>query len=90
MVSLTMHLFVAIWTLGSLIRKAVVCFKCSLMGHSRSMGDSGAECDLINYVGLTKEVPGEKNFSTLSRDHSCDILVKKVSVFSLAQRRAWN
>ena len=48
------------------------------MGHtSGSMEDSGAECDLMNCMGLVQEVSEEKNVSILSRDHSCDILVKK-------------
>ena len=56
------------------------CFKWGLMGHpSRSMEDSGAEGDL-NYGGLAQEI-SEKNFSTLPRDHSCDILVKFGAAF---------
>ena len=45
------------------------------------MEDSGADCDLRNDGELTQEVSEEKNFSMLPRDHSCDILVKKVAAF---------
>ena len=59
-------LFGVIWIWGVWVRKAVECFKHCLMGHaSRSMEDSGAECDLINCGG--QEVL-EKNVSMLPRD----------------------
>ena len=67
-----MFLFGEIWTLELWVRKAVKCFKHCLMGLTRrSMEDSGAECDLMNYGGLPQEV-SEKNFSMLYRDHSCE------------------
>ena len=45
------------------------------------MEGSGAECELMNYRGLTQEVSEEKNLSMLPRDHSCDILVKNMTGF---------
>ena len=73
--------FEGIWTLGLWIRKAVECFKFCLMGHSSwSMEDIGAGGDL-NCGGLTQKDSEEKNVSMLPRDHSCDILVKKVAAF---------
>ena len=58
-------------------RKAVECFKCYLMGHTRrSTGESGAEGDL-NHGSLAQE----KNFSMWPKDYSCDILVKNVAAF---------
>lgn len=77
-ISLTMFLFGEIC---ALVRKAVECFKCCLMGHpNRSMENSGAGCDLMNCLRLAQEVT-EKNFSMLPRYHSCNILVKKVAAF---------
>ena len=53
------------------------------MGHtSINMEDSGAKFDLMNCGGrLTQDVSEEKNLNMLPRDHSCDILVKKVAAF---------
>lgn len=80
MIVLTMFLFGGIWTLVLWVRKAVECCKHGLMGHvGRSMDDRGAEGDL-HCPGLGQEVSG-KNFSVLSRNCSCDILVKNVAAF---------
>lgn len=51
------------------------------MGHtSGNMEDSGAECNLMNCGGLSQDVTEEKNISVLPSNHSCDRLVKKVTV----------
>ena len=74
-----MFLFGVIWTLGVRIRKALEYFKNCLMGHpSRSMEDSGAECELVN---CGDQVSEEKNVSMWHRDWFCYILVKKVAAF---------
>ena len=69
------------------VRKAVECFKHCPMGHtSRSMEDSGAECDLMNCGGLAQEVTEEIlacYISMLPKDHPRNSLVKKVAVSSL-------
>ena len=58
------------------------CLKYYLMDHtSRSMEGSGVKCDLMNWPGMNQEVSEEKNFSMLSRDHSCDVLLKEVAAF---------
>lgn len=44
------------------------------------LGLQGTKGDL-NYGGLDQEVSKEKNFSVLSKDHSCDSSVKTVAVF---------
>ena len=57
------------------------CFKGCLRVHSsRSMEDSGPK-SYLNCRDLAEEVSEEKNFNMLPRNHSCDILVKKVTVF---------
>ena len=55
-----MFLVGEIGALVRLVRKAMECFKHVLMGHtSRSMDNSGAECDLINCEQLPQEVSEE-------------------------------
>jgi hypothetical protein len=50
------------------------------MGHtSRNMEKSVVEGD-FNCGGLAQEV-SEENFNMLPRNHSCNILVKNVTVF---------
>ena len=44
------------------------------------MEDSGAQ-SYLNCWGITQEISEEKNFNILPRDHSSDILVKKVTAF---------
>lgn len=52
------------------------------MAHaSKRVEISGAEFDLMNCRVLTLVVSEEKIFNMLPRDHSCDILVKKVAAF---------
>ena len=76
-----MLLFGRVWTLIPWVKKVVGCFRHCLMGHtSRNMKEKCSENDL-NYGGLTQEVSEKKNFNMLPRDHSCDILVKKVAAF---------
>lgn len=55
------------------------------MDHtSRSMEDSGADCELVTCGGLLQE-DTEENFSMFPRDCSCNILVKKVAAFAFGQ-----
>ena len=62
------------------VKEAMKCFKDCLIGHySRIMEDSSAEGDQ-NCAGLLQVVSEERNFNTLLRDHSCDILVKNVTL----------
>ena len=58
------------------------CLKHCLMSRISSIGmeDRGPQSDL-NCRRLTQEVSEEENFSMLSRNCSCDILVKKVAAF---------
>ena len=66
-IGLTMFLFGGIWTLVLWVRKAVECFKHCLMGHtSRSMENSGVECDLMNCGNQV--VSEEKNVSVWFRN----------------------
>lgn len=52
------------------------------MGHnSRSKEDLGDEYDLKDYGKISQEISKERNFIMLPRDHSCDVLVKKVTAF---------
>lgn len=46
------------------------------------MENNNVECDLMNCGELSQEAT-EENFKMLPRDHSCDILVKKVASFRL-------
>ena len=51
------------------------------MDHtSRNMEDSGAKI-YLNSKGLVLGFSNEKNFIMLPRDHSCDILVTKVTTY---------
>lgn len=51
--------------------------------NSRSKEDLGVEYDLKNCGKISQEISKERNFSMLPRDHSCDVLVKKVTAFAL-------
>lgn len=74
-----MFLFEGVWTSGLWIRKPVE-HKWCLLGHLRSMEDSGAECDLMNCGGLAPEI-SVKNINMWPRYCSCDILGKNVATF---------
>ena len=50
------------------------------------MEDSDAQ-GAVNCRSLAQEVSEEKNFSMLPRDHSCDILMKKVTAFCFCLKR---
>lgn len=59
----------------------VECFKHDFMGYtSRGVVDSGAEGDL-NCGVPAQDVAEAKTISMWPRDHSCDILAKKVAAF---------
>ena len=60
---MTIFHFKGILTLGTCIRKAIECFKGCLMSQAiRSLGDSGAACDL-NYGCMAEVVLEEINAS---------------------------
>ena len=66
--------------MGLWATKAVQCFKYCIMNHpSRSLGNRSTN-GFLHYQEHTQEV-SEKNFSMLPRDHSHDILMKKVAAF---------
>ena len=47
---------------------------------SRSIEDSAVK-SYLNYEGLAQDVSEEQNINIWPRDHSCDILVKKLAAF---------
>jgi hypothetical protein len=69
------------YELGTLIWKAVECFKWGLIDYpSRNMEDFVVECDL-SCADQAQQVSVEKNFSMWLRDDFHGILVKNVGAF---------